>query len=132
MKIRGKVVCRGRAFGKAVVSKAPISFLGGVDPRSGRVVERGHPLEGRSISRKVLILPRSKGSTVGSYVIYHMKKLGTAPIAFVCKEADEVTAVGAIIARIPMLHRLEVDATDRVRDGAEVRVDAVEGYLEVV
>jgi hypothetical protein len=131
IRIRGKRVSGGKAEGRALVTREPITFLGGVDPETGLIVERGHELEGKSIKNKILIFPRGKGSTVGSYVLYQMRKNGTAPGAIVNLEAEEIVAVGAIISGIPMLHSLERNPYSILKTGAKVRLNADRGYLEV-
>ena len=80
----GRAIRRGSVRGVALVSAEAVSFYGGVDPSTGVVVEKGHPLEGRSIAGRVLVIPTGKGSTVGSYVLYRMAKEGTAPAGIVC------------------------------------------------
>ena len=129
MKIRCKKVSRGKAQGKAMISKEPLSFLGGVDTKTGVVIEKDHPFEGRSIAGKVVFFPKGKGSTVGAYVIYQLKKAGAAPAAIVCEKADAMVASGAIIAGIPMVHQADAGA-DKIADGTVVLVNADEEYLE--
>lgn len=131
LKIRGKKVAGGAAEGEALVTRESITFLGGVDPDTGVVVERGHELEGKSLREKIVIFPRGKGSTVGSYVLYQMKKNGTAPRGIVNLEAEEIVAVGAIIAGIPMIHALEREPYGLIQSGDRVRLDADSGCLEV-
>jgi len=104
--MQGRGISRGRGTGELLVSSEPISFLSGVDPETGIVVEHGHPLEGQSVTGKVLVFPHGKGSTVGSYVIYALKKNGVAPAAIINREAEPIIAVGAIIAGIPLVDRL--------------------------
>ncbi|WP_292407420.1 MULTISPECIES: DUF126 domain-containing protein [unclassified Methanoculleus] len=106
MIVQGRSISRGLGSGDLLVSSEPISFLSGVDPETGTVVERGHPLEGHSIAGRVLAFPYGKGSTVGSYVIYALKQNGYAPAAIINTEAEPIIAVGAIIAGIPMVDRL--------------------------
>jgi len=130
MRIPCKKVSRGAGKGMALVSPEPISFLGGVNAKTGVVVEDKHPLEGRSLAGKVLVLPCAKGSTVGAYVLYSLKKAGKAPIAMISEEADPILASGAIIAGIPMVHKLK-GGISTIRDGAEIMVNADEGYVEV-
>jgi len=101
--MQGRGISRGRGTGELLVSPEPISFLSGVDPETGVVVEHGHPLEGQSVTGKVLVFPYGKGSTVGSYVIYALKQNGVAPAAIINQEAEPIIAVGAIIAGIPMV-----------------------------
>lgn len=131
MKIRGHKVSKGRASGPALVSKAMISFLGGVDPATGTIIEKGHPLFGRSVKGTVLVFPGGKGSTVGSYVIYQLKKNGVAPAAMINVRAEPIVAVGAIISDIPMVDRLEQDPVDVIRDGMAVTVDGTAGEVEI-
>lgn len=127
MKITGRIISKGSAIGKALVSRDPISFLGGVDPKTGIVLEKGHALEGKSVADKILIFPRGKGSTVGSYVMLGMKKNGVAPAAIINLEAETIIAVGAIISGIPMLDKPDADIFGIIKDGMEVEVDATGG-----
>jgi len=131
MKIKGHIVSRGMAAGPALVSREAISFLGGVDPATGVVIERGHPLFGKCVRGAVLVFPGGKGSTVGSYVIYQLKKNGVAPAAMINVRAEPIVAVGAIIAGIPMVDRLEQDPLQTIRDGQPVTVDGTAGEIEV-
>ncbi len=131
MKIKGRIISKGTAEGKALVTKEAITFLGGVDATTGEVVEKGHELEGESIAGKVLVFPRGKGSTVGSYVIYGMKKGGTAPVAIINVEAEEIVATGAIVSGIPMLDSLEKDPLLLFKNGMRLLVNADEGYVEI-
>ncbi len=128
MILKGQKVSGGTAEGEALVSTEGISFYGGVEPETGKVVEQGHPLEGKSVSGKILVFPEGKGSTVGSYTLYQMKKLGTAPAAIVNKQAETIVAVGAIISEIPSVHKIEIE---KIKDGVKVRVDGDKGEIEV-
>ena len=112
-----------------LVSPQPISFLSGVDPESGIIVEKGHPLKGESIAGKVLAFPYGKGSTVGSYVLYALSRNGHAPSAIVNTEAEAIIATGAIIAEIPMIDRIDVPIS-RLKDGTRVTVNGGLGELE--
>lgn len=77
--VRGRKISGGTAEGEALVSREPISFFGGVNPDTGVITEKGHELQGASVSGRVLVFPHGKGSTVGSYTLYRMKKNGVAP-----------------------------------------------------
>ena len=103
-----RVIKSGQAEGKALVSPEPIGFLGGVDPDTGLVIEAGYPLEGKCVAGRVLVFPTGKGSTVGSYTLYRLARNGLAPAAIINAEADPVVAVGAIIADIPMVDRVDL------------------------
>lgn len=107
--LHGRTIVAGFGQGTALVSSEPLSFLGGVDPESGIVVENGHPLEGRSISGRVLVFPMGKGSTVGSYTLYRLAKSNLAPAAIVNAQSEAIVAVGAIISHIPMVDLVDID-----------------------
>jgi predicted aconitase with swiveling domain len=105
------------------VTGEAISFLGNVDANTGMVVDPAHELFGRCIAGKVLIFPGGKGSTVGSYVIYQLKKRGLAPAAMINIRSEPIVAVGAIISGIPLVDRVGVEIL-QVEDGTLVEVDA--------
>ena len=128
MKLQGRKIYQGTAEGEALVTLLGISFFGGVDPDTGIVVEKGHQLEGQSISGKVLVFPTGKGSTVGSYTLYRLKRNGVAPIAIVNAECETITAVGCIIAEIPCVDQIPIE---QLKTGAVLRVDGERGSVEV-
>jgi predicted aconitase with swiveling domain len=132
MIIKGRKVVGGQAKGEALVSSDPVGFYGGVDPETGVVTEPGHVLEGESITGKILIFPHGKGSTVGSYVIYRMSKIGTAPAAIVNKETELIIATGCVLANIPLIDRTEEDPIDVFRTGSLIKVNADEGYVQLI
>ncbi len=119
--LKGRKICAGKANGEAIVSKMGISFYGGVDPNTGIVVEKGHDLEGKSIAGKVLVFPQGKGSTVGSYTMYRLKKNDKAPAAIINKECETIVAVGAIISEIPCIDKI---AIEKIKDGTMLEIDA--------
>ncbi len=108
MKLRGRVVRKGHAQGEALVSREPIGFFGGVDPETGIIVESGHELEGESISDRILVFPRGKGSTVGSYTLYRLRQSGRSPAGIINAQSEAIVAVGAIIAEIPMVDSIDI------------------------
>ena len=132
MKLKGRKVVGGYAEGEALVSADPVSFYGGVDPETGVVVEPGHAVEGECITGKVFVFPTGKGSTVGSYVIYRMSKLGTAPAALVNSETEAIIATGCVISGIPLVDKLDRDPLLEIKSGDLLRVSADEGVVEVV
>jgi predicted aconitase with swiveling domain len=129
MILTGRKISPGTASGEALVTSMGISFFGGVDPETGRVVEKGHELEGQSIAHKILVFPAGKGSTVGSYTLYRLKKAGRAPAAIVNAEAETIIAVGCIISDIPCVDRIPIE---QIQTGMRVRVDGETGSVEVL
>ena len=120
----------GSASAPALASREAISFLGTVDPETGEVVDPGHQLFGKAIGGKVLIFPGGKGSTVGSYVIYQLKKRSVAPAAMINLRSEPIVAVGAIISGIPLVDGLPADIL-RLEEGTLVTVDADRGRVIV-
>jgi predicted aconitase with swiveling domain len=117
--LQGRTIRAGYGQGIALVSPEPLGFLGSVDPDSGRVIENGHPLEGLSISGRVLVFPTGKGSTVGSYTLYRLAQNRLAPAAIINAESEAIVAVGAIIAGIPMVDRVDIS---QIHTGDKVTV----------
>ncbi len=128
MKLKGRKIVGGKAEGELIVSQKPLSFLGGVDPETGIVTDAESDIRGQSIAGKILAFPRGKGSTVGSYVIYALKKNGKAPKAIIVGEAETIVATGAIISEIPMVDGIDVS---KLRSGVKVKMDADSGEVEV-
>ncbi len=85
--------------GHALVLSAPISFWGGVDPRSGKIADVRHPECGRSISGRVLFLPGTIGSSSASAVLLELAHNGHAPAALLLHEPDAILLLGLIVAR---------------------------------
>jgi predicted aconitase with swiveling domain len=125
--MRGRTISPGKARGEAIVSRTPLSFYGGVDPKTGVVIEEGHEIWGQCVKDKILVFPQGKGSTVGSYVIYGLKKNGVAPAAIVNRETETIVATGAILAGIPCVDRIDID---KIKTGDKLIVDADEGTVE--
>jgi predicted aconitase with swiveling domain len=129
--LKGRKVVGGLGSGEALVSCQPISFLGGVDPKTGEIVEKNHNLYGKNVAGRVLVFPGGKGSTVGSYIIYALKKYGTNPTAMVNVLTEPIIATGCVIAEIPLVDRLDNDPTKIIETGDYVIVDATNGQVDV-
>lgn len=128
--IKCRNIAKGKAKGELLVSSEPISFLGGVNPENGEVIDPNHELKGQSVKDKVLFIPGGKGSTVGSYVIFQMMKNNTAPKAIICLNAEPIIATGAIMSDIPMVDSPE--DTKELTDGTLVKVDGDNGTIEIL
>lgn len=129
MVLHGRGIVEGRCEGEALVSMKPISFLGDVDPATGKIIEKKHDLYGQCIKDKVLCFPHGHGSTVGSYVLYTLYKNGLAPKAIVNQKADPVIVVGAVIANIPMIDQIDVS---KIKTGYLLEVDAFKGLIKIL
>jgi uncharacterized protein len=129
VKFEGRKIAGGKAQGETLVTRQGISFFGGVDPETGVIVERGHELYGQSIANRVLVFPSGKGSTVGSYTLYRLKKAGNAPAAIINAECETITAVGCIIAEIPCIDHIPIDL---IQTGVPAMLNADDGILDVI
>ena len=105
-----------------------MSFLGGVDPATGKIMDGECESKGLSVADSVFCFPYGKGSTVGSYAMYQLRLNGLAPAALINTSAEPIIATGAIIAEIPMVDGVDVTL---LRTGDEVSVNADEGSVEV-
>jgi uncharacterized protein len=118
--LKGRIICKGKAEGEALTTTQPISFYGGVDPNTGTVIEKGHELQGQSVKGKILVFPQGKGSTVGSYTLYRLKKNGAAPAGIVNRECETIVAVGAIISEIPCVDKVDIG---KIKTGSKVKIE---------
>lgn len=129
--INCRKISKGHAQGEVIVTKDSISFLGGVDPKTGVIIDSQHELYGKKISGKILVIPSGKGSTVGSYVIFQMAKNKTAPTAIISLKAEPIIATGAIMAEIPMVDQPDADILNILKEGDIVEVDADSGIIKI-
>ncbi|TPI42768.1 DUF126 domain-containing protein [Mesorhizobium sp. B3-1-9] len=127
MSTAAEILVPGKAGeGDALVLTAPISFWGGVDPKTGRIADVRHPQHGEVIAGRVLFLPGTIGSSSASAVLMELVHNGRAPAALVLHEPDAILLLGLIVARemgwaTPMAVRLERGTFDSYR-GATVTV----------
>lgn len=113
-------ILAGTAEGPILATTEPLSFWGGVDPASGKIIDVHHPLHGQSIRGVVLMMPSTRGSCTGSGVLLDLALNGMAPAALVFCQAEDVVTLGALIAdkmfgkSLPVL-RLEPEDWERLR-----------------
>jgi uncharacterized protein len=96
--LQGRALVAGDAAGPALVLEAPLSLWGGMDPRSGRLTDHHHPQHGASLTGQVLVMPSGRGSSSSSSVLAESIRLGTAPLAIVLSQPDEILVLGALVA----------------------------------
>ncbi len=125
MRIEGRTISPGRATGRVLRLDEPLSFLGGVDGSTGEL----RVGSGGNVKDMVLVFPRGKGSTVGSFVMYDLMVHGCAPAAVINESAETIVATGAVISSIPMVD--SVPSVSMFEDGDVVTVDASAGTVEV-
>ena len=120
MEMKGRIIFKGSVEAKALTTNQPISFYGGVDPETSEIIEKGHELQGKRIKGKILVFPTGKGSTVGSYTLYRLKKGKLAPAGIINSDCETVVAVGAIISEIPCIDQINIS---KIKTGDNVRIE---------
>jgi predicted aconitase with swiveling domain len=129
--LRGRKVVGGCAEGEALVTKERISGWGGIDPRSGTVIETRHELKGVSFAGKVLVFPGAKGSSGWSSQFHVARLAGKAPLAMLFNEMSTKIALGAVVTHAPSVTDFDQDPLTVIETGDWVKVDGDRGIVEV-
>ena len=129
--LRGRTVVPGVAQAQALVTRERISGWGGVDPRTGTVVETRHALRGQSFAGRVLVFPGAKGSSGWSAQFHVARLMGTAPAAWLFNEMTTKIALGAVVSHAPAMTDFDRDPLELIRTGDWVRVDADAGLVTI-
>lgn len=128
MMLKGRGLSKGTGEAEVVVSREPVSFLGGVDAKTGRIIDERSDVFGENIGGKVFAFPEGKGSTVGSYVIYGLALNGCAPVAILNEKTEVVVATGVIISGIPLVDGVDIGL---LRTGDRVEVSGDDGTVDI-
>ena len=134
--VKCSTLVAGHGQGKMLTTHQPISFWGGVDPVTGKVIDPRHELFDQCITGKVLAFPCGKGSTGAPMVVLELAKQGTAPAAMINIETDSMLVAGPIISKhfygttIPVVV-LPPAAFDQLRTGQTAVVDGAKGEVVI-
>jgi predicted aconitase with swiveling domain len=131
MKLKGHTVSPGQAGGEAVVLEEPFSFIGELDPNTGKIASPLSKHFGEDLRGKVIVTPTGKGSSMGSVISWYAMKAGNNPAAIICLQAEPILASAALVAGIPMIDRLDKNPFEFIRPGDYVKVDATAGIVEL-
>ena len=96
--LTGKPIVAGSAEGAALVSREPISFWGGVCPRTGEIIDRRHELSGAIVTGRVFVFPQGRGSSTSSATLMESIAAGVAPAAIINLKVDPILALGSIVS----------------------------------
>lgn len=126
--LTGRSLVAGAAEGPLLFADVGLSFWGGVDPFSGEIIDRHHPLSGEYLAGRVLAIPSGRGSCTGSSVLMELISNGHAPAALVLAEPDEILTLGVLVAQTIFERSLPVlcigrEAFAALRGKAFARVD---------
>jgi len=122
----GQALTPGHAHAPALVLSEALSFWGGIDAESGRIIDRSHPDLGAGITGTVLVMPGGRGSSSSSSVLAECLRRGTGPAAIILSRPDPILAVGAIVARTlyGVACPIVVSAIEGLVTGVAVEVEA--------
>ena len=121
---RCRCIVKGKGSGEALVSREAMCFYL-CDPETGTVIEKNHPLQGKSLAGKVLVLQSGKGSSVVQVDgFYQLWVKGNLPAAIIVRETEPVLVSSAVVVDAVMVDRMEADPFEAIRDGDYVEVDA--------
>jgi uncharacterized protein len=129
--LKGRKVVGGVVEGEALVTRDHISGWGGIDPRTGSVIEVRHELRGQSFAGKVLVFPGAKGSSGWSAMFHSTRMYGKAPAAMLFNEMTTKVALGAVVTHAPAMTDFDRDPLELIETGDWVKVDADRGIVEV-
>ena len=132
MVLDGRALAPGRASGQALVLDEPLSFWGGIEAKTGLVIDERHPQARANVRGKILVMPSGRGSSSSSSVLAEAIRSGTAPSGIVLAEPDGILALGALVAgrlygkACPVVV-LGIEAYEAIRSGFGVTVDTQAG-----
>ena len=132
MEIKAHMVSAGKAEGEAVVYNGSFSFLGDLNPATGKVPVPRHPLEGTTLAGKVFVFTTGKGSSGGDFAAWAAKQNNNAPAAIICLESEPVLSGALIVTEIPAVDRPEKNVLELIKTGDYVKVDATAGIIDIV
>lgn len=125
-------ISEGVTEGEVIISEDDIMFYL-IEPETGKVIEPAHSLEGKEIANKILIFPGGKGSSVvQADGLYQLNAKGNAPKAMIIKYPETVLVSSAIIMEVPMVDKVDEEFYNIIKDGDRIRVDADNGYIEIL
>ena len=123
--IAGRILIPGRARGRLLLAEKPISFWGGINAKTGQIIDTRHDRVGESIAGRVFAFPAEKGSSTASAVLVELLRIGRAPAAVVAASVCPVLALGSLIGEelygtvVPIL-QLDPQALAELEDGADL------------
>ena len=131
MELRGRTINGGDAESEAIVLETPFNFTTDFDPKTGTLGIKGHPLYGKKIGEKILVIPAAKGAVTAAITIYHAKKRGNTPLAILCRKADPITVECAMVVDIPIMDSFDKDIIEVIKTGDHVKVFGEKGIIKI-
>ncbi len=128
--LKGRSIVPGIKEGEAIVLTRSFSAFGGIDPFTGRIIEKNHPQKGESVRKKILIFSNGKGSS-GFSLYFHMLSIRrNAPEAMIINRVNSLTALAAVVTNIPTIGGpFEMNPMAVIKTGDQLHVDAIKGVV---
>ena len=125
-------ICGGKASGEVLISPDAICFYL-AEPKTGQIIEKNHAIKGQSVSKKILVFPGGKGSSVvQGEGLYMLNKYKNAPSAMIIQTPDTVLVSDAIVMKVPLVDRVESPFYEQIENGDHIQVDADSGRITLV
>jgi predicted aconitase with swiveling domain len=130
--LRGPAGFGAPVEGEALVSSDAFSPRYDLDRATGVISRETHAIAGQNIAGKILVIPAAKGGVAAGWAFYDIVQRGVGPLALICRETNPVLVQGAVLAGIPILHRLEPDPVTSIRTGDRLRIDPQAGTVTIL
>jgi predicted aconitase with swiveling domain len=118
--------------GEALVAADAFSARYDLNRTTGVFSRQTHALYGKSLVDKVCVFTTAKGGVATAWALYEMKSRGVAPKALLFQTTNPIMVQGAVLAGLPLMHRLAPDPVATIKTGDWVRVDPQQGLVEIV
>jgi len=124
----GSPIVSGEVRGSVLLSEKSLSLWGGIDPKTGQIIDNRHDRYGEFLVGRVFAFPAEKGSSTGSAVLLELIRIGKAPAAIITRHLAPILALGSIVARelydvgLPIL-LLSEGEFGALSDGETVQID---------
>lgn len=129
--LHGRKVFGGTAEGEALVTTSSLGGFGTFDLNTGIIVDVNHDLFGQNVSGKILVFKTAQGSSAWTIAHQALRFTGHSPAAYIIKENNPQTALGAVVSRLPAITGLDQDPTEVISTGDWVKIDADNGTIEI-
>jgi len=130
--VKCRCIVSGIGNGEAMISSEAMCFYL-CDPKTGKVIEKGHDLFGKNVAGKVLVIKSGKGSSVVMIDgLYQLKMNNNLPAAIIVENIEPVLVSSAFVVGVPIVDRLEVDPYQVISDGLQVFVDADKEEVRII
>ncbi len=117
--------------GPALVSQHGFSARYDLDRENGLFSRQAHDLHGQSFLHRILVFPTAKGGIATSWMLHEMTSRDKAPLGLVFGATNPVMVQGAVLAEMPLMHRLDPPPHRAIETGDWLEMDPAAGAIKV-